>query len=274
MVLAFCSFALAALLLFPQACTQSAREALIIWGLHVTPSLFPYMVFSKMLTQRLTNSSCPPSIVCVLLGMLGGAPTGAAVLSSYSARLTDKAILALCALTGTVSPMFFLGTVSSWTNDAFLSSRLLISQFGGAILSAIVVSQYPSKPMCHKSNGTVLSDSPLSQSIDAVLQVGGCIICFSVAAGILRLFPLPGALICTVHALLEISGGMHAIIRCSAFSSQIKNVLLAFSAGFGGLSVLFQNYLFLRSIGVRLSHLLGMSLLRAAFASVIMLLLI
>jgi len=261
------SFVIAALLLFPQTCAQSARGALSVWALQIVPSLFPYMVVSKMLANQMKKYSFPPSVLCMLLGMLGGSPSGACAISACSARLTNRSMMALCAFTGTISPMFFLATLKSWTGDSLLAKELLLFHYSGAALSAVCVYLFPIRRLHFKASGTEASQvaSPLSDSIDAILQVGGCIICFSVAAGMMALLPLPKETIPFIHALLEISGGMHALAG-SPISAPMKKLLLAFTSGFGGLSILFQNLLFLRPVGIQLPILIALSVLRGLFS--------
>jgi len=93
------SIVLCALLLLPGQCAQAAADALAIWGLGVVPSLFPYMVFSRLLCEQIRNTKCPPAVVCVLLGAFGGSPSGAATICAYKDRLSHKAVLALSAFT-------------------------------------------------------------------------------------------------------------------------------------------------------------------------------
>jgi len=274
MITAICFFVTAALLLFPQVCAKAARDALYVWGLQVVPSLFPYMVFSKMLAERIRNTKWPPIAVCLLLGTIGGSPSGAALIETYAMRLSGRSLLPLCAFTGVISPMFFLGTVRSWTEDALLSRNLLLAQLAGALMAAlcacfIPVSQRIPSKVCSTER---TEKSPLTQSIDAVLQIGGCIICFSVIASLLGLVPLHPSVRAVLHAVLEISGGMHAIIQ-SAISVSTKPVLLAFVSSFSGLSILSQNLLFLRSVGVRTNTLLALSIVRAIFSALAIMLL-
>lgn len=241
------SFVIAALLLFPQICASSAKEALLVWGTHIVPSLFPYMIFTQMLSRQIQKTSCPPLIVCAVLGVFGGSPSGAVCIRTYQAALSKKMTLALFALTGVISPMFFLGTVRLFTGNPLFSRRLLASQWIGALFSALIVLLFHPASIEHRSDVSIKPphEDALSQSIDAILHVGGCIICFSVLAGLLSLLPLPETLRSLLHALLEISGGTHAMIQCS-FSSSARAILLAFATGFGSFSIFFQNLRFLK----------------------------
>lgn len=271
MRIAVYSAVIAALLLFPQICAQSAREALTIWGLHIVPTLFPYMVVSKMLANQIRKTAFPPTIASMLLGVLGGSPSGASIIQSCSSRLTHKTILTLCAFTGTISPMFFLGILSNWTNDSALSAQLLFSHLSGAAVSALCVYLFSSRysHSCNDPAHPLQSGSPLSESIDAILQVGGCVICFSVAAGLLHLLPLPKEIIPVLHALLEISGGAHALIE-APISLPFKKLFLAFTTGFSGGSILSQNSLFVKPLGIHPYTLFFFAITRGIFAALIM----
>ena len=268
------SLVISALLLFPQTCAQSARQALSVWGLQVVPSLFPYMVVSKMLANQIKRTAFPPAAACMLLGALGGSPSGAAAVYACRSRLTRKSILALAAFSGTISPMFFLGTLKEWIGNPIFSRILFISHIGAAAFSAVCVYLLPLRPekINQETALNTPSGSPLSESIDAILQVGGCIICCSVAAGFLNLLPLSRKMMPVIHALLEISGGIHALCM-SAISLPLKEILLAFTSGFGGISILSQNLIFLKPLGLHPWLLVILAILRGFF-SVLTLLLI
>ena len=80
---------------------------------------------------------------------------------------------------------------------------------------------------------------------------------------------LPAASGALIHAVLEIAGGMHAL--CTApLPPTLRAVIMAAASGFSGLSILMQNRLFLRPLGVSLRHLIGFGLVRAAGAGAAM----
>ena len=114
------------------------------------------------------------------------------------------------------------------------------------------------------------SVNPIAQSIDAILHVGGCIICYSVLASLLRFLPMlsdsTGAI---VHGLLEVSGGVHALCT-AATPGKLRAVLLSVLCGFSGFSILSQNHAFLAPLGVRMTQLIAFALLRAFFAGCLM----
>lgn len=276
MMLAGCAFLLVALLALPDQAAQAAREAIAVWGLDVAPSLFPYMVLCRTLTARLRTRRIPAHCVAAALGLMGGSPSGAAGVSACAQRegLTRRQILPLAALTGTLSPMFLLSTLRGWTGDARLCRLLLASHILGALFAFAVVRLYAGKgekprPMCDPSPGA--QANPIAESVQAILSVGGCIVFFSVLAAVARLLipALPDSAAAVLHAVLEVAGGARALAHAS-FDPQVRAVLLATACGFTGLSILSQNLLFFRPLGVRLSHLLAIGLLRAVGAGAAM----
>lgn len=274
---------LAALLRFPQVCMSSALEALRVWGLSVVPSLFPYMVFSRLLTGALRRRGMPAALCVPLLGLAGGSPSGAAAISGCArgGGLSRRALHMLAALTGTISPMFFLGTLQSWSGNALLSRRLLLAHLFGAAFAAagafLLGAVHGSEKGCAESAAPspAQEESPIVQSVQAVLNVGGCIIVYSVLAACASLL-LPSSaqgLRAVLHAALEAAGGAHALIA-APLPQGMRAVLLAALTSFGGLSILSQNALFLRPLGLGLPRLALYGLLRALGAAALMALLV
>ncbi|MBQ7886319.1 MAG: hypothetical protein IJ313_05430 [Clostridia bacterium] len=276
MTIFFYLLVIAFLILFPSDTADTALEAMRIWGTSIVPALFPYMVFSRLLCKSLQTLSLPAEPAAVLLGMLGGSPSGAAVIAAQSEWLSPGSVYPLCTLAGTISPMFILGTVQSWTGDARLCRLLLVCHWLSALLSAGIVwmlcrRKAQSFRFTSSSVSSALSN-PIVQSIDAILQVGGCIILYSVLSGILGriLSPFP-FMQPFVHAALEISGGVHAICQIRLTDSA-KHVLLAAALGFGGLSILSQNHALLRPLGIRMRHLFSFAVMRSAASALLMIL--
>lgn len=270
---------LALMLRFPEESVSAARTALMVWGLDVVPSLFPYMVFCRMLASRLRACGVSASLAAPLLGVLGGSPSGAAVISAYAGagRLSGRMLRALAALTGTISPMFLLSTVALWAKDARLGRLLLASNLAGAVLAMILAACLGEDVGLPSSAGSPGEEQPgeaITQSVQAILGVGGCIIFYSVLSS------LPGAILpgekgvgfALLHAVLEVSGGLHALLG-APLDPYARAVLCAAATGFSGLSILTQNLLFLRPFGFTLPQLMGFGLLRAAGASAAMALL-
>lgn len=262
----------------PGAVTEAARDAMRVWGLDVAPSLFPYMVFCRLIASRLRQSGMPAMPAAALLGMLGGSPSGAAVVSVYgrAGNLSRRQTLMLAAFTGTISPMFLLSTTRAWLGNTQICRLLMAAHGVGALfawaVAAVLIRESPGArtQAAHPLQDSASGD-PIAESVQSILGVGGCIVFFSVLAACVRvLLPgLPAASGALIHAVLEIAGGMHAL--CTApLPPTLRAVIMAAASGFSGLSILMQNRLFLRPLGVSLRHLIGFGLVRAAGAGAAM----
>ena len=271
MSIAFSFVVLLSLIVFPQHTSGAAASALRIWGLDVVPSLFPYMVLCRLLSSRLREHDVPAAPVAMLLGLLGGSPSGASVIAAYGSCLSRRVLLALCALTGTISPMFTSGTVQAWTQNTVLCRLLLLCHLlGAACAGGVVFWACKDESPAVSASAPSAPVNPMAQSIDAILHVGGCIICYSVLASLLRLLPmLSDSTGAVVHGLLEVSGGVHALCT-AAIPGKLRAVSLSVLCGFSGFSILSQNHAFLAPLGVRMTQLIAFALLRAFFAGCLM----
>ena len=271
-------FLLAGMILcFPGTTISASQSALSIWARDIVPSLFPYMVLCKMTAQRLRSARFPAAPLAALLGCMGGSPSGAAMLSVSSGGMAQSQLYALCALTGTISPMFFVGTLHAW-GVAQKTCLCLLAAHGLGALSAFVCvrrlspvrEKVAAQETPEKANG-----NPITDSVFSALGVGGCIVFFSVAAACIRiLFPfLPETGCAYLQSVLEIAGGMRLLIQTSS-ASFARDVSMAVLTGFGGLSILTQNHLFLQVCVVTQGRLLCLALLRALMSGAVMALLL
>jgi len=241
------------------------------------PSLFPYMVLCKMTAQRMRSARFPAAPLAALLGCMGGSPSGAAMLSVSSGGMAQSQLYALCALTGTISPMFFVGTLHAWGVAQKTCLCLLAAHGLGALLAFVCVRRlFSTKEKADaRERPETANGNPITDSVFSVLGVGGCIVFFSVAAACIRiLFPfLPETGCAYLQSVLEIAGGMRLLIQTSS-ASFARDVSMAVLTGFGGLSILMQNHLFLQVCGVTQGRLLCLALLRALMSGAVMALLL
>ena len=185
MMILFYSLAIILLILFPSDTARTAYHALQLWGESIAPVLFPYMVFSRLLCSKLNNLRLPAFPVVAILGLLGGSPSGAASVSANADKLSQRKTLILCTLTGTVSPMFILGTLQPWVQHPLLCRRLLWCHWLSALLSSWLIFLFSKgnlPSIVKTSDKNAVPFDPIMQSVDAVLQVGGCVILYSVLA--------------------------------------------------------------------------------------------
>ena len=118
-----------AMIVFPVDAAAAARNALGAWAQAVVPSLGPFMACVLLLSPYLRGGM--PSRVA--LAWLGGSPGGARLMQEMA--LSPRDALHYAALTGTMSPMFFLSTLSGWLGNTRAGWMLLCCHIAGAFLA-------------------------------------------------------------------------------------------------------------------------------------------
>lgn len=236
----FSGAALAALALHPQPAMQAARDACQLWATGVLPSLFPFMVLSRMLAGALGGG-----MLAVPVSMLAGSPAGAKLLAISGGGQQAQQKAALCA---TASPLFLLGTLGG-------DFRMVTAHWLGAAAAGAFTRLFPSPatpahasvPPSRASLPGIIADSAL-----AMLSVCGCMAFFSVLTALAEsLLPLPAGAQAALSAFLEMAGGCARIMKLPVSDAQ-RTALLCGAASFGGLSVFLQNMPYLREAGVNL----------------------
>ena len=278
MVSIFCGVMLALMLRFPAVVLQSALAGLEAFARSVLPTLFPYMVFCQLAGDRFSRQThMPAALPCALLGLLGGSPSGARMAASLyaQARISRRSLRIVCALCGTVSPIFITGTIAAWAGSASFGLCALLSHWGGALacglLTALLCTRRTDVPAAAAANRAApplrLTEA-IVQSAQAMLSIGGCIALFSVLAAMPaaifpRISPTLGAVL---HAVLEMAGGSHALLSVG-WPPRIACCAVSACVSFGGLSILMQNLTFLRGVSVRALPLLLVRCAHAALAA-------
>lgn len=278
MVSIFCGVMLALMLRFPAVVLQSALSGLDAFARSVLPTLFPYMVFCQLAGSRLSRVPRLPAVLpCALLGLLGGSPSGARLAASLyqQGRISHHSLRVLCALCGTVSPIFITGTIAAWAGSAHFGLCVLLSHWGGALLCGLIASLF-SRTRAAKSFQTAdetaaapprLTDA-IAQSAQAMLSIGGCIALFSVLAAMpAAVFPsISPDLRAILHAVLEMAGGSYALLH-TGWPLRLTCCAVSACVSFGGLSILMQNLTFLRNVSLRALPLIFVRCAHAAIAA-------
>ena len=229
------------MLIFPREAAGAALAALTVFVRSVLPALLPFSVCAPLLTA---GHAVPADLLC-LLALPGGSPTGARLFAE--ARLSPGAARRCAAMTGTLSPMFFLFTLSEWLGDP---------RKGAALLG------YRQRPRGRIPLPPLFLPQALSQSGQAMLTVAGSIVMGAVTARMLRCaLPLPPLAAALLHSLLEVTGGCRGLI-----SLGVPLPLLSALLSFGGLSLLLQNAVFWQQKGLNVPALARLALPRAALA--------
>ena len=246
-----------AMLVYPGAAAEAAGRALSLWARAVVPSLGPFMICMLMLSGRMGGSIA----LRVLMGWLCGSPGGARLISSLPQD--KKSALRCAALTGTMSPMFFIGTVGGQLSVPGAGWLLLGCHLLGAVLCGLLM---PGRlPKLRLQPHPLSFFTALSDCAQALLTIALCMMLGSVSAAMAAnaLPHLPGWAALTLQCALEVTGGVEALI---ASRPPLMLPLLCAACSFGGLSILLQNTVFWQQAGLKMGHLLLLRLLHAAIS--------
>lgn len=248
---------LGAMIVFPRPAAAAARDALSAWAQAVVPSLGPFMACVQLLSPHLGSSMGARTA----LSWLGGSPGGARLMQEDG--LSGRGALHAAALTGTMSPMFFLGTLAGWLGNARAGWLLLGCHWLGAFLAGRC---FPPARPAGKSRPAAQATRGISQVLRetaaALGMIGVCMMLGAVAARMAAcaLPFLPPQGIAALQCLLEITAGARALL---ALSPAAPLPVLCAACAFGGLSVQLQNLAFWQRSGLTLSKLV---LVRAVHA--------
>lgn len=264
------------MLCFPLDAAAAAVEACRLWAAAVLPSLFPFLVCMLLVTGSLPAGGnrgvnrflgLPAGIApLVVMGLMSGSPGGSRLTQEVALKEdAGRAALKRFALyTGTMSPMFFVGTLGGWLHSPPLGWFMLLVHWLGAFcigqLSRLFFAcpPLPSAP-AHEARRLGLSQV-IHGAAMAMFTVCGLMVLGSVAARMVRCaFPhFPEGILAGLQAFLEVTAG------CSRISSiplpdtfpALRPALLCAAASFSGMSILLQNLTFLQEGGVTLFFLL------------------
>ena len=246
-----------AMIVYPSEAAAAAAEGLALWARAVVPVLGPFLVCMLMLSSRIGGGVGMKT----LLGWMCGSPGGARLMRGCG--LQGKSALRAAAMTGTMSPMFFLGTVSGWLGDAAAGRLILLCHIFGALIAGLCI------PCGKKGAAAYAAPMPMPQALRdsaaALLTVAICMMLGCTAARMAACaFPgLPGWASAALQCALEVTGGVKALIGLG-MPHTIPWVCAACS--FGGLSIMLQNAAFWQESGVGLGKLLLIRLAHAVIS--------
>lgn len=297
------------LIVNPKKYINSCHSGLVIWATSVLPSLFPFFVITKLLSElksldKFFNKFSglnyklfkAPSCSGYIFGMsiISGYPVGAKLISDfYEKGLIDtndaNKLVTFCSTSG---PLFIIGTVGSiMFQSAKIGYILYFSHILSAIINGIVFRNKFAKTKNQTNQHTQKPDyqnlipSSMNSSISSIMVVGGFVAMFYMIIDILIdckiLFPISQLFNFILSPLgvnstgNVIASGIVEVTRgCKDLAllnlKPIYSLVIASGLiGFGGLSIHAQSLCFLTKCKVNIKFYFLQKITQTFFACVI-----
>lgn len=252
----------------------------------VVPSSFPFMIISDLyvsyghpekiksvewLAYRLLG--LPASAIGALIcGNVGGFPIGAKITGDlYREGAIDReSAERLMALSANPSSAFIVGAVGlGMYRDETIGVILLLSVYLSSLTCGFLTKQ--------KHNNTLYSDNIMRQNYNFVVSVKNAgissvsvisfVSLFSVIVGLIKKYVKIGSVVYPLIAILEVTNAAKIFADSSLFPTVLSVSLVAFSLGFGGLSVLMQNAVFIEGTGLKMKKYTVIKLMQGVISA-------
>lgn len=270
----------------PTKYIQIAYQGILVWATQILPALFPFMIFTKLLTstgyvesaskifspitKKLYNTPGISSYV-FLMSILSGYPLGAKITSDlYSNKLLTRSQASrIVSFTSNSGPMFIIGTVGVGMLVSPISGYIiLLSHILGSLINGLLYRKYnPKEIKVNNYKNETVKDDVLTQTmfngINSCLLIGGYITIFFIITeslyslgifssieNLLNCFGVEKSITKgLMFGFFEITKGC-LLISSSLASLQIKTALCSLLISFGGLAISFQAFAFLNSFKI------------------------
>ncbi len=217
------------------------------------PSLFPFFLFSNLLTAALSGHRFRPverllgmpqgSGGLFLIGLLGGYPVGAQSIAQAHATgsLGERDARRLLAFCSNAGPAFLFGVGARVFRDARLCWLIWGIHIFSSVITALLTPGGSEDPVSIRASSPSSFPQALKKSVETMGLVCGWVLIFRVMLGFLErwvlwLFP-PGIAI-ILSGILELSNGCCRLPNITGIG--LKLTLFSVFLGFGGLCVAMQ----------------------------------
>lgn len=224
----------------PSKYINSCYSGLLTWAKNVLPSLFPFFICTKLLTElnafdfltqklsKLMNKlfkTSPISSYVFIISIISGYPVGAKIISELyqSGQISSNEATKLTTFCSTSGPLFIVGTVgTAMLGNVTLGYIMLVAHIIGSILNGIIYrncftpkNNEPIKYItednpAEKKDYSKLLSTTMTNSILSVLVVGGFITIFYILIDMLfdvKVISLIGNIFNTILKPFNITAG-------------------------------------------------------------------
>ena len=273
------------LLCFPREMAQGVREALLICGQSLIPSLFPFFVLctfcvrSGLVDRFGQKADCVTRVLfrlpgaaagAVLLGFCGGYPVGLRMTAQLreSGAVTQAQAQRMSLFCIGAGPAFVVGSVGASMLSSRAAGWLLFAAVTMAALALGLLLRFADPPLAlnrapvqHHAGAAQSFCEAVADAGASVLSVSAWVLLFSGVRCVTARFP--SALSVPLSCLLEVTNGCRT---ASALSLPLP--VLAAILGFGGLAVQCQVLPYVQTCGTRLSWFFAFRAVHAALSAV------
>jgi len=276
-------------------------SALLFAIMSVAPSVFPYFVFTALLTSLGTAATLAAKTApitrrlfgtsgltgyALFMSVLSGYPTGSKIVAELyeNGLITEKEAKKASGFCSTSSPLFIMGTVGGLTGNKTAAACLLFAHLASVFLTGLFFRGKTPPP--RKANFTpktvdnIVYDA-VYESVISLLVLGGIITVYYVLtemlfdAGLLNIplrfmtliFGSPETARAFLTGLLECTKGIKLV---SLTGHGLTMPLIGFMLSFGGLSVITQSLIFLKKAKIKTAVFFASKLLQAVICFIIL----
>ena len=264
----FAALCMTAMILDTRTGFQGAIHGLDICIRSLIPSLFPFFIFSAMLTASLLGKYIkvlrPLEKLCripkgsgslLAIGFLSGYPTGVqnVALSWKKGHLSRNDAERMAAFCNNAGPAFLFGYLGQLFQNPLLPHMLWLIHIFSALLVAILVPGGPYQEVRAMEPGSISFPEALDQSLRGMARVCGWVILFRVVLEFLTkwfFWFLPPLWQVLLTGFLELSNG--CLMLPDLPSDGMRFLFASIFLGFGGICVLMQTNSVAQGLPLRL----------------------
>lgn len=265
------------------AIIKGARHGIKLCLENVVPALFPFMVFSDLLSANAPQNegvfsaafcrffrTSPKGAHAFLMGALSSFPLGAkTICNAYEkGELTKEEAEHLLGFVSITGPAFLVAGVGAALRNSVTDGLIF---YGIEIVSTIIVGKLTAPKKRRIACSAQMETEPfsLSKSLGAstlgMLSICGTVIFFS-ALGSLLFSILPDIICLFLMPFLEITSGLTTIAEAFGTSGTLSFSLSCAAIGFGGVCVSMQSAIFVKKANLTMKGYYKGKILCALFS--------
>ncbi len=274
------------LIIYPKDTADGIKTGLQLLGNSLIPSLFPFMVLSSYISQSNISEALNKifkksfqyifktsgfGIVAFVLGLLGGYPIGAKIISEFykAKKISQNDAQRLLYWCINPSPAFAVTAVGTFMIGNTQSGILLYISCILASLTVGILCRFISNGeiLCAKQNRTESKQNIFVKSVsggsEAMFSVCGWVLTFSVFAALCDALNLPSSACTLIKSVAEVTTGCK-----NAVASGLSLPVIAAILGFGGFAVICQCAVYSSACKTQIKFLICSRLLNASLSAI------